>query len=203
MTYAIAQDLLSFHSIGFLCERGPEIAYVLVWDGRFPFNWFPLRERTYDAGVLHGTSPKLFPFNWFPLRERTQNKGSDGKDHTYRFPFNWFPLRERTEELWIECKSIAKFPFNWFPLRERTYATKDKQRTLLLLFPFNWFPLRERTRLQVGKCRFCISVSIQLVSSAREDLTIMQSIATLLVFWFPFNWFPLRERTLSTNKSYR
>ena len=54
MTYAIAQDLLSFHSIGFLCERGPEIAYVLVWDGRFPFNWFPLRERTILKGIPLG-----------------------------------------------------------------------------------------------------------------------------------------------------
>jgi len=39
-----------------------------------------------------------------------------------------------------------------------------------------------------------LSVSIQLVSSAREDLTPALT-KELRAIKFPFNWFPLRERT--------
>ena len=43
-------DFLGFHSIGFPCERGdPEVKKAIEqWGIGFPFNWFPLREGSFQ-----------------------------------------------------------------------------------------------------------------------------------------------------------
>ena len=92
------QNILSFHSIGFPCERGTNHRIAtLTKSGKFPFNWFPLREgNSYYVweGVHAGGKVSIqlvspargepfqfcqpidifeFPFNWFPLREGNNN----------------------------------------------------------------------------------------------------------------------------------
>ena len=88
--------------------------------GRFPFNWFPLREGR-DDGYVMARAFIQFPFNWFPLREGSYL--SIRPDHSFRGIGVSIQLVSpaRGEGVMTAATDVfvgGWFPFNWFPLRE-------------------------------------------------------------------------------------
>ena len=183
-------NLLSFHSIGFPCERGgtgsfcklPKIpisvSIQLVSPARGEADWEKYIGRLMTVVSIQLVSPArgevnkdkikspnapMFPFNWFPLRE-----GGCGIAHTGGCGSHVSIQLVSPARNFVDLRdNNTAFPFNWFPLREGSQQPR-REPTQSHQFPFNWFPLREGT---ICLLCFCLLCKVQ----------------------FPFNWFPLRE----------
>jgi len=97
------------------------------------------------------------------------DEGIEIRSLAYKFPFNWFPLRERTFWIRLPCKRQFCFHSIGFLCERGQYWRFFRYLAKNLRFPFNWFPLRERTKTAMTAMTPTERVSIQLVSSARED----------------------------------
>ena len=87
--------LVSFHSIGFPCERGGDLnRYQLELLARgFHSIGFPCERGVRDAGCRYRLRYSGFHSIGFPC-ERGDYHAICEIAEAYAFPFNWFPLRE-------------------------------------------------------------------------------------------------------------
>ena len=112
---------VSFHSIGFPCERGGGFrAFTLTWSVFVSIQLVsPARGEVVDEcwdQLIRGVSIQLVS----PARGEggTRNPPAVAVEN-FSFPFNWFPLREgRPIVRSMVAANQMWFPFNWFPLRE-------------------------------------------------------------------------------------